>query len=58
MKWNRDASEGIVVAGGQGHGVSPTQLGNPDGLFVDNDGTLYVIENTNYRLTRWPQGAQ
>ncbi|CAF4420993.1 unnamed protein product, partial [Rotaria magnacalcarata] len=41
MKWVEDATEGIVVAGGQGQGSALTQLYGPEGLFVDTLGTLY-----------------
>ncbi|CAF4951514.1 unnamed protein product, partial [Rotaria socialis] len=41
MKWNKDATEDIVVAGG---------------IFVDTLGTLYVADYDNHRVLRWTQG--
>ncbi|CAF1449543.1 unnamed protein product, partial [Rotaria sordida] len=58
MKWNKGAKEGIVVAGGQGRGDVLTQLWNPNGLFVDTLGTIYVADTGNHRVMRWPKGAK
>ena len=58
MKWNKDAKEGIVVAGGQGQGSALTQLSYPNGLFVDTSSTIYVADSYNHRVIRWPKGAQ
>ncbi|CAF4828371.1 unnamed protein product, partial [Rotaria socialis] len=55
MKWNKDAKEGIVVAGGQGAGSALTQLYAPLGIFVDTLGTLYVADGGNNRVMRWTQ---
>ncbi|CAF1158285.1 unnamed protein product, partial [Rotaria magnacalcarata] len=51
------ATEGIVIAGGQGYGNAVTQLHYPNGLFVDTLGTLYVADTRNHRVMRWTQGA-
>ncbi|CAF1953877.1 unnamed protein product [Rotaria magnacalcarata] len=58
MKWNKDAKEGIVIAGGQGQGNALTQLSYPLGLFVDTLGTVYVADYMNDRVMRWTQGAK
>ncbi|CAF4718938.1 unnamed protein product, partial [Rotaria socialis] len=58
MKWNKDATEGIVVAGGQGQGNALTQLYYPQGIVVDTLGTLYVADSWNHRVMRWTQGDQ
>ncbi|CAF4626753.1 unnamed protein product, partial [Rotaria socialis] len=58
MKWTKGATEGTVVAGGQGTGNALTQLSYPQGLLVDTFGTLYVAEHGNDRVTRWTQGAK
>ncbi|CAF4430657.1 unnamed protein product, partial [Rotaria magnacalcarata] len=57
MKWNNGAKEGIVVAGGQGQGITLAQLNHPQGLFVDTLSTLYVADTRNHRVMRWTQGA-
>ncbi|CAF1587189.1 unnamed protein product, partial [Rotaria magnacalcarata] len=58
MKWVEGATEGIVVAGGQGAGSALTQLHYPVGIFVDALGTLYVADQLNHRVMRWTQGAK
>ncbi|CAF3383773.1 unnamed protein product [Rotaria socialis] len=50
------ATEGIVVAGGEGGGNALTQLYHPHGLFVDTLDTFYVADCYNYRVMRWTQG--
>ena len=47
VKWNKDAKEGIVVAGGRGEGNALTQLSYPQGLLVDTSGTIYVVDAWN-----------
>ncbi|CAF4931196.1 unnamed protein product, partial [Rotaria sp. Silwood2] len=40
MKWVEGAKQGIVVAGGQGQGNGLTQLYYPEGVVVDQLGTV------------------
>ncbi|CAF5034009.1 unnamed protein product, partial [Rotaria sp. Silwood1] len=57
MKWMEGAKQGIVVAGGQGKGNGLTQLSSPQGVVVDQLGTVYVADDWNNRIMRWPKGA-
>jgi sugar lactone lactonase YvrE len=57
MKWVEGAKQGIVVAGGQGEGNGLTQLSYPNGVVVDQLGTVYVADNGNHRIVRWRKGA-
>ncbi|CAF5166544.1 unnamed protein product, partial [Rotaria sp. Silwood1] len=57
MKWEEGAKQGIVVAGGQTYGNSLTQLNYPEGVVVDQLGTVYVADSWNNRIMRWPEGA-
>ncbi|CAF5057848.1 unnamed protein product, partial [Rotaria sp. Silwood1] len=56
-KWVKDATEGIVVAGGRGPGDALTQLSRPQAVFVDNLDTIYVTDEANHRVIRWCKGA-
>ncbi|CAF3381964.1 unnamed protein product, partial [Rotaria sp. Silwood2] len=51
------AKQGIVVAGGQGQGNGLTQLYYPQGVVVDQLGTVYVADCGNDRIMRWPKEA-
>ncbi|CAF5099166.1 unnamed protein product, partial [Rotaria sp. Silwood1] len=55
MKWEQGAKQGIVVVGGQGEGNSPTQLSSPQGVIVDQLGTVYMADSGNHRIIRWPK---
>jgi sugar lactone lactonase YvrE len=57
MKWLEGAKQGTVVAGGQGEGNGPTQVSYPNGVVVDQLGTVYVAEEQNDRIIRWVKGA-
>ncbi|CAF1543945.1 unnamed protein product [Adineta steineri] len=58
MKWRKDAKEGAVVAGGNGQGRNLNQLSNPQGLFVDDLGQIYVADSGNHRIMRWCEGKE
>jgi sugar lactone lactonase YvrE len=47
----------IIVAGGNGQGSGTDQLSCPNGLFVDDDQTIYVAEWSNHRIMEWKNGA-
>ncbi|CAF4196760.1 unnamed protein product [Rotaria sordida] len=57
MKWLKDATQGIIVAGGQGRGNGHAQLSYARGFVVDQLGTVYVADAENDRIMRWPKGA-
>ena len=48
--WNRN---GVTVAGGNGQGPALNQLDEPLGLFVDDDGAVYVVDTLNFRVIKW-----
>ncbi|CAF4879078.1 unnamed protein product, partial [Rotaria socialis] len=58
MKWADGATEGVIVAGGQGNGDSLSQLSYPRGIVVDPSGTLYVADFSNARVMRWFKDAK
>ncbi|CAF4520390.1 unnamed protein product, partial [Rotaria magnacalcarata] len=49
MKWTKGAKEGILVAGGRGRGNLLSQLNFPQGIIVDQLGTLYIADLYNHR---------
>ncbi|CAF3662433.1 unnamed protein product [Rotaria sp. Silwood1] len=44
--------------GGQGEENGLTQLSYPQGVVVDQLGTVYVADGGNNRIMRWPKGAR
>jgi sugar lactone lactonase YvrE len=58
MKWVKAAKEGIVVAGGKGEGNSLAQLNDPNGVFVDHFGNVYIADCGNHRVMRWAKGSK
>ena len=52
--WNR---KGVTVAGGNGQGAATNQLYYPYGVFVSDDGSIYVADNHNHRVVKWGPGV-
>ncbi|CAF3364045.1 unnamed protein product, partial [Rotaria sp. Silwood2] len=53
-RWRQN---GITVAGGNRQGNGINQLSNPSGLYVDDDHTVYVADESNHRIVEWKWGA-
>ena len=53
MKWSPGASEGVVVAGGNGRGSESNQLNNPIAIDLDSNGKLYIADQVNHRIQRY-----
>ena len=53
-RWQQN---GLTVAGGNGQGNGINQLSNPWGLYVDDDQTIYVADQSNHRIMEWKSGA-
>ncbi|CAF1656282.1 unnamed protein product [Adineta ricciae] len=45
--------EGVTVAGGNGPGDRTDQLNSPLGFTIDDNLTLYIVEETNKRVVKW-----
>ncbi|CAF3405146.1 unnamed protein product [Rotaria socialis] len=56
-RYQREESQGIVVAGGNGYGNRLDQLSSPQYVFVDQDHSVYVSECGNHRVMKWVEGA-
>ncbi len=48
---------GLTVAGGNGYGNGINQLSLPMGLYVDDDKTVYVADQSNHRIMEWKSVA-
>lgn len=57
IKWAPGATEGVVVAGGNGKGTSLNQFFTPQSVVVDNAGNVYVSDDLMARVTKWAPGA-
>ena len=63
QKWESGATQGATVAGGNGIGVAShdinvfNKLNNPQGVFVTDDGNVYVADTDNNRIQKWTPGA-
>ena len=51
------ATNGVTVAGGNGTGSAANQLNQPYGVCVDGSGNVYVADNYNYRIQKFPAGS-
>ncbi|CAM2728283.1 unnamed protein product [Rotaria socialis] len=49
--------KGITVAGGNRSGRALNQLYHPNGLFVDDEQTVYVADRLNNRIVQWKANA-
>ncbi|CAF0860198.1 unnamed protein product [Adineta steineri] len=47
----------ITVAGGNGNGQELNQLSYPEGIFIDNDNSVYIADCYNHRIVKWKLNA-
>ena len=50
------AVNATTVAGGLTLGSGYSELYNPSAIFVDANGTLYILDSRNYRVQKWLYG--
>jgi hypothetical protein len=53
-KWKQN---GITGAGGNEVGNELNQLNFPDGIYVDDNQTIYIAERSNHRIIQWYRNA-
>jgi sugar lactone lactonase YvrE len=58
VKWAKNATAGMVVAGGNGSGNALNQIGNSNAVFVDGPGNIYIADNSNNRVVKWAPNAK
>ena len=46
-----------TVAGGNGKGTGLNQFNNPYGIFIDKSGYLYIVDQNNNRIVKYPPGS-
>ena len=49
---------GIVVAGGNGGGSFLTQFSYPEGLYLDDNETIYIADSWNHRIIEWKKDSK
>ncbi|CAF1130770.1 unnamed protein product [Adineta steineri] len=52
-KKNKFQQFAITVAGGNGQGDKLNQLDCPEGIFIDNDKSIYIADLFNHRIIKW-----
>ena len=58
MRWSPGATQGVIVAGSDStSGTALNRLWNPQGIFVDAGGNLFIADQGNHRVVRWAPGA-
>ena len=48
---------GVTVVGGHGAGDALNQLNMPCGIYVDDDQTVFVVDESNHRIVAWRPNA-
>ena len=57
MRWEPNATSGVLVAGGNGPGLHIAQLNSPTAIIVDENRNLFIFDSGNLRIQQWPPGA-
>ncbi|CAF1040229.1 unnamed protein product [Adineta steineri] len=46
-----------TVAGGNGEGQKLNQLDGPQGIFIENDKSIYIADTENHRIVKWKSNS-
>ncbi|CAF1176883.1 unnamed protein product [Rotaria sordida] len=52
-RWEQD---GVTVAGGHGFGDATNQFKKPQGLSIDDNQTMVIVDSWNHRVIQWKIG--
>ena len=59
VEWKIGASNGKVIAGGQGHGNRLDQLNGPTDVLIDKEtNSLFIADRGNRRVVRWSRSQE
>ncbi|CAF0722852.1 unnamed protein product [Adineta steineri] len=58
IKWDKDASQGYIVAGSNEKGNQIDQLHYVTAMFVDSKENIYVSDNYNHRIQKWSKNSK
>lgn len=58
MKWAPGATEGVIVAGGNGEGEAPNQCPTPVHASVSEKGEVYVSNFVSAKVTKWKKNSK
>ncbi|CAF0899357.1 unnamed protein product [Adineta steineri] len=56
-KKNKFQQFAITVAGGNGYGDELNQLDCPEGIFIDNEKSIYIADRENHRIAKWEMNS-
>lgn len=45
--------DGLIITNGNGAGKEENQLNGPEGVFVDDDQTMFIVDTKNARVMEW-----
>ncbi|UJR19623.1 hypothetical protein I4U23_022757 [Adineta vaga] len=51
-------TNGITIAGGNGEGQKTNQLISPEGIFIDEDFNMFIVDCGNHRILKWKYGEK
>jgi len=57
VEWPAGATQGTPVAGGNGEGSNLNQIAEPNAVYVDGQGNVYVSDSYNSWVEKWAPGA-
>lgn len=55
--YNNNRIQKYVYGSGTGTTVSNLSLSNPSQIYMNNNGVMYILDNSNYRVLQWTNNA-
>lgn len=57
-RWTQGATEGVLIAGGNGAGFGLNQLNQPRYIYIDQNDTIYISDCANHRVLKLIRDTQ